>query len=278
MFNKYPFLDQASDGTDGAGGGATGASAPPADTVLDQGKTVDNQWMPEKYQVKKPDGTLDMEASSRKVTDAHTALEKRLGSTEPPPKTAEEYAPNLEIEGFNWDEFKADPEMQGFLKGAHSKGITNDQLSFVLGEYINKAGALMGGSADLDVENATKELQQSWKTTQEFDANVQSAFKAFDAFADPADRDKVDAIGNNPIIVRLLANIGKEMKEDKPIHEGTASAQTWEEEVGKIRANPAYTDKNHAEHKGLVTKMETLYQKRYGTKQQILGGGRNIET
>lgn len=226
----------------------------------------------------KEDGSLDIEASARKVAEAHSALEKRLGTSELPPKSPEEYAPKVEVDGFNWDEFKADPDMQGFLKSAHAKGITNDQLSFVLGEYLQRAPQLMAGSAELGMEEAAAELRQAWRTDQEFNANVSNAYRAFQAFADPNDKEKMDAIGNNPIVLRMLANIGKEMQEDGPIDPSSQAAQDWEGEVAKIRANPAYADSNHPEHKTLITRMNTLYEKRYGKKPQVLGGGRNIPT
>lgn len=298
----YDYRAEAGDGTEGGAGGAAAGtpggaaggeaaaggngsilagaagSAAPAGADGAAGASDGGHFIQEKYQVKKEDGTLDIEASARKVAEAHAALEKRLGTSELPPKSAEEYAPKIEIDGFNWDEFKADPDMQGFLKSAHAKGITNDQLSFVLNEYLQKVPQLVSGAQELGVEEATAELRKTWTTEQEFNANVNSAFKAFQAFADPADKDKIDAIGNNPIVLRMLAKIGKEMQEDTPIDPNSQAAQDWEGEVAKIRANPAYADSSHPEHKGLVNRMNTLYEKRYGKKAQMLGGGRTFQT
>ncbi|MCZ7253157.1 hypothetical protein NK293_23265, partial [Salmonella enterica] len=88
----------------------------------------------------KEDGSLDLEQSSRKMAEAYKHLETRMGSGDVPPKTAEEYAVKLEgVEGFDWDEFKADPDTQSFLKGAHAKGLTNDQVQYVIGEYMKAA-------------------------------------------------------------------------------------------------------------------------------------------
>lgn len=81
--------------------------------MLNGGATTD--WMPEKYRTNKEDGSLDLEASSRKVAEAYKHLETRMGSGDAPPKSADEYAVKLEgVEGFNWDEFKAGESSQAF--------------------------------------------------------------------------------------------------------------------------------------------------------------------
>ena len=117
------FLHQeAGEGGDPSGGATTTTTQPQqTGTVLGAGAT--NDWIPEKYRTNKEDGSLDLEASSRKVAEAYKHLETRMGSGDAPPKSADEYAVKLEgVEGFNWDEFKADEASQSFLKGAHAKG------------------------------------------------------------------------------------------------------------------------------------------------------------
>jgi hypothetical protein len=284
--HKHAFMNLA-EGEQSSGGGetatpeATQAATTQTGSVLstvgkDEQKPVDAPIVPEKYQVKKEDGSIDVEASAKKLADAHSALEKRLGTSELPPKSADEYAPNVEIENFNWDEFKADPEMQGFLKGAHAKGITNEQLSFVLGEYINRVPALGQANQVLNQQTAEEELRKTWANDKDFTNNTRDALKAFETFASPDDKARIDEIGNNPIVVRLLANIGKQLKEDSVIEPGSVSEQSWTEETNKIRANPAYTDKAHPEHKQLVARMNALYDKRYGTNKQVLGRGATV--
>lgn len=91
----------------------------------------------------------------------------------------------LRLRGGKLDEFKADPEMQGFLKAAHAKGITNDQMGFILGEYMNRAPAMVGDTAELDQEAAATELCGAWKTYAEFQKNLGLAHRAFMSLADP---------------------------------------------------------------------------------------------
>lgn len=124
------------DGTQNPGGGTPAGTSLLSTGAGEQGA---DDWLPEKYRVMGDDGKLNVEGSARKLADAYSHLEKRMGSGDTPPKTADEYAPKVEVEGFKWDEFKADPRMQSFMKSAHAKGITNDQMGFILGEYAQLA-------------------------------------------------------------------------------------------------------------------------------------------
>src|SRR3990167_2282129 len=133
MLGHYLQDVEGGDGGNPAGGGDP---APAAGSLLAGAAPEQQEFIPEKYQVKKADGTLDLEQSSRKLAESYSHLEKRLGSGDAPPKTADEYAPEVGGGGFNWEEFKADEGTQSFLKGAHAKGLTNDQVAFVIGEYL----------------------------------------------------------------------------------------------------------------------------------------------
>lgn len=315
MRNRHVFMDQAGDGTaGGAGGGSAGAGAAGAGAAAGAGQggangapggtgsapgsvlatgaaaagsgqgaaggagAGPNDWIPEKHRVTKADGTLDIEASARKVAEAHRHLEQKLGAGDVPPKTPEEYAPKVEGEGFNWDEIKADPSMQGFLKGAHSKGITNDQLSYILGEYWKTAPELVKGAKQLDDKTAAEELRKDWKTDDEFGRNVGLAFKAFDAFASEADRTRIDEIGNNPIVLRLLANIGKEMQEDTPANGGNVPEGDFNTKVADLRAELEKLPQSDPRRKQVKAEIDALYNRRYGTKAQRLGGGASRPT
>lgn len=299
---KHVFMDQAgADGAAGSGGASAGAggsgaaSAEPgaptgqggassggASSALasaagaagaaggegQQAGTFD--WIPEKHRVSKDDGSFDLEASARKVAAAHGALEQRLGSGDVPPKDAAEYAPEVQLEGFNWDEFKADPEMQGFLKSAHSKGITNAQLSFILGEHYQRSIAIAQGAQALNIEQCETELSKSWTTPEAMTAGKAAAFKAFSAFADKAgvSLQELEASGaaNNPAVIKLLAAIAPELGEDVGINGAGAGGQ---ETIEQLLAHPAYADAKHAEHKIISEKVRKYYEKQYGTAPAI---------
>jgi hypothetical protein len=201
------------DGTQNPGGGTPAGTSLLSTGAGEQGA---DDWLPEKYRVMGDDGKLNVEGSARKLADAYSHLEKRMGSGDTPPKTADEYAPKVEVEGFKWDEFKADPRMQSFMKSAHAKGITNDQMGFILGEYAQLAPELVNGAAALDSEAAATQLRETWKTDAEFNKNIGLAFRAFNSLADDSDKGRMDEIGNNPMVIRMLAKIGAEMQEDAP--------------------------------------------------------------
>lgn len=236
-------------GATGAGG-AAGAGAQPGAT---------SSPIPEKYQVKKADGSLDIEASLGKWQQGHQHLEKKLGAGEAPPASPEDYKPTLPA-GLDAQALSADPLYQSFLKGAHAKGLTNDQVSYVLQEFAQRQAMAAPSS-----EKAVAELRNVWKTEAEFNANARHAFKAVSEFgADLSDADRA-AIDSNPAMLKFLAKVGAALAEDTaPIMAGTPAAQTWDEQVAAIKAHPGFMDPKHPEHKQLVAKQQALYERRYG--------------
>ena len=266
FMNAEPGAEQPGGGNGGGedGGNNPGAGEPSGNSLLSTGagEPGASDWLPEKYRVMGEDGKLNIEGSARKLADAHTSLEKRLGSVGTPPKTADEYEPKVEVEGFNWEEFKADPRMQGFMKTAHAKGITNDQMSFILGEYAQRAPELVGGAAELDSEAASTQLREVWKTDAEFNKNIGLAFRAFNSLADDADKGRIDEIGNNPMVIRMLAKVGAEMQEDAPAG-GDVNLEE-QQTIRDLMKSPAYMDPKHADHERVSATVKAYYQKRYG--------------
>ncbi|MHA9129254.1 hypothetical protein ACYBCS_08480 [Klebsiella pneumoniae] len=247
------------DGTQNPGGGTPAGTSLLSTGAGEQGA---DDWLPEKYRVMGDDGKLNVEGSARKLADAYTHLEKRMGSGDTPPKTADEYAPKVEVEGFKWDEFKADPRMQSFMKSAHAKGITNDQMGFILGEYAQLAPELVNGAAALDSEAAATQLRETWKTDAEFNKNIGLAFRAFNSLADDSDKGRMDEIGNNPMVIRMLAKIGAEMQEDSPA--GGDGNPEEQQTIRELMKSPAYMDPKHADHERVSAQVKAYYQKRYG--------------
>ncbi|MCK6807404.1 hypothetical protein [Enterobacter cloacae] len=268
FMNAEPGAEQSGGGGDNDGGSSNGnnpgTGEPSGNSLLSTGagEPGASDWLPEKYRVMGEDGKLNIEGSARKLADAHTSLEKRLGSVGTPPKTADEYEPKVEVEGFNWEEFKADPRMQSFMKSAHAKGITNDQMSFILGEYAQRAPELVGGAAALDSEAASTQLREVWKTDAEFNKNIGLAFRAFNSLADDADKGRIDEIGNNPMVIRMLAKVGAEMQEDAPAG-GDVNLEE-QQTIRDLMKSPAYMDPKHADHERVSARVKAYYQKRYG--------------
>lgn len=263
------FMAETTEGEPGATTAATTTAT--TDSVLGSGAQPD--YFPEKYQVKKEDGSLDLEQSSRKLAESYKHLETRLGSGDIPPKTADEYAVKLEgVEGFDWDEFKSDENTQSFLKGAHAKGLTNAQVEYVIGEYMKAAPDLIGGAAQLSTQDAFAALKAVWPDDQAMTQNVRASFRATEAFASepgqPGNFATLQAkYGNDPDFIAFAANIGKELKEDSAINGG---AQVNEADFavksaelrGQLEALPPHDPKRA----GIKAQLDGMYDQKYNKK------------
>lgn len=267
MLGHFFMAEAGADGGDGGGGSPAPVTTAPPGTVLGQANTTD--FIPEKYRTTKEDGTLDLEASSRKVAEAYGHLEKRLGSGDAPPKTFDEYAPKVEVEGFSWDEFKADENSQSFLKGAHAKGLTNDQVSFVIGEYLKAAPELIGGNAALSEQDCTTALKTVWADDQAMKAGVSASYRAAQAFASegaaPGNFDALMAkYGNDPDFIAFTANIGKELREDIPVNgNNPASGVDFSVKAAELRAQLEAIPAHDPKRAGIKAQLDAMYAARY---------------
>ena len=214
--------------------------------------------MPEKFIVKTSDGLeVDPIESSKKMAASYEGLSKRLGTGDIPPKSAEEYNVKIDSEALNFDDFKKDPENQEFLTKAHQQGLTSKQVEFVLNEYARVMPAAFDKFKGLTVEQAHSELTETWKTEAEYKSNIKDAFSAFNKYASPEDKDKIDEIGNNPIVIRLLANIGKGLQEDQPVGQAQGIQQI---DAKKLMMSEAYRNSNHPDHKATHAQVQRYYQ------------------
>ena len=256
----------------GEGGDPSTPAAPAAEpapgSVLSTGNTG-TDFIPEKYRTNKEDGSLDLEASSRKVAEAYKHLETRMGSGDAPPKTHEEYAPKIEVEGFNWDEFKADESTQSFLKGAHAKGLNNDQVEYVIGEYLKAAPGLIGGAAVLTQQDCTAALKAVWGDDQSIRTNVSASYRAAEAFASQGDAPgNFNALmakyGNDPDFIAFTANIGKELKEDRAINGGAqVSEADFAVKTAELRQQLQDLPAHDPKRKGIQAQLDGMYDQKY---------------
>lgn len=240
MRDFWVLMQEATDGSEGGSG--AGAAPDAAGSVLGAGAGVAEEYLPEKFRVTGEDGALDREASSRKLAEAYAGLEKRMGAGEVPPKSPDEYQIQVEKEGFDFEAFKADPQTQGFLKSAHAKGLTNDQVNFVISEYLQRADGIAQGAAEIDQQTALEQL--GWGADK--DKNVKLAYQAgLAAGLTPEQMASAD-VGNNVALLRVLAHFGAQMQEDLPPAGGAASGGADRE---SLIASEAYMNPNHPDHK-----------------------------
>lgn len=277
MLGHYPCEEAGADGVP-----ASGATPPPASTPPPAGSVLanaaPNDYIPEKYRVTKDDGSLDLEQSSRKLAESYSHLEKRLGSGDAPPKSPEEYAVKLEgVEDFNWDEFKADESTQSFLKGAHAKGLTNDQVQYVIGEYMKAAPGLIEGGAVLTTQDCTATLKAAWGDDAAIRTNVTASYRAAEAFASPEGQPGnfntlMSKYGNDPDFIAFTANIGKELREDSQINGGApVSEGDFKIKTAELRQQLQDLPAHDPKRPGVQAQLDALYNQRFGKPQSRLG-------
>ncbi|MBD9459121.1 hypothetical protein IB241_15670 [Pseudomonas sp. PDM05] len=270
------YMAETGEGGDPSTPAAPAQAPAPTGSVLDSGANT-TDFIPEKYRVVKEDGSLDLDQSSRKLAESYKHLETRLGSGDVPPKTAEEYAVKLEgVEGFNWDEFKADPDTQSFLKGAHAKGLTNDQVQYVIGEYMKAAPGLIEGAGQLSVQDCTAALKTVWADDQSMTTNIQSSFRAANAFASepgkPGNYAALNAkFGTDPDFIAFTANIGKELKEDSAINGGAqVSEADFAVKTSELRSQLQALPVHDPKRKGIQAQLDGMYNQKFGKPQPRL--------
>ena len=269
MFKRKFILMDDAPGAAGGGAGTPPGGEPPAapaadpTSILAAGKPPEpapNEWIPEKFRVLNGEA-LDVEASAKKLAESYAGLEKRVGSGDVPPKTSDEYAVTVP-EQFKevWAE---DDRFKAFRTAAHAEGFTQKQFDFAVGKYFEMVPDLVGGAAELDQTAAAEELRKTWKTDAEYNANVKDAYKAFSQFADPQDLPKMNEIGNNPVVLRMLAKIGKELGEGPGIPNDAGS--TAADDIQTILRSDAYLNAKHPDHKATSAKVQAYYAKKHGT-------------
>ena len=242
----------AGKGAADAGAGTTGDG-----TALSQGQQA--PAIPEKYQVKKEDGTLDIEASSLKLAEAYGSLEKRLGTGDLPPKTAEEYEITVpEALKDTWKP-KEDPLLKDFLGKAHAAGMTQKQVDLVMGQYMELAPELVSAGRKLDAEACTAELRTQWKTDEQYKAEVGKAYKAAVGYFGADAEAIIKEYGNDPRIIRGLAKLGGEMGEDRSSSfDSGAGGQSG---IDALMTSDAYNNPKHADHARVSEQVRVHFEK-----------------
>ena len=241
---------------------ARGAAAPAAGPApAGSPAPAEPPTIPEKYLVKNEAGEVDWQASALKQAGGYQALSTKLG-TDAPPKSPDDYAPELP-QGVTMDALKTDPLFAGFLKGAHAKGLSNAQVSYVLGQFQERVQLMQEQAADPAVAEA--ELGKVWNTPQAMSKGLANSFRGSQAFAEDADHAKRldEKFGNDPDFIRLMAKVGAELGEDKV--PGGGLTQTETDTMESLRRSEAYKTATHPEHAATVAKVKRLYEKLHPT-------------
>lgn len=179
-------------------------------------------------------------------------MAKRLGAGDAPPTKPEDYAPAVP-EGLTLETLKQDPMYQGFLKGAHSRGMTNAQVSYVL--------EAMAMRSKPDPVAAEAELRKVWASDAELNKGLNLAHRAASTYGGDL-FERVEAkFGSDPDFIRLMAKVGGELGEDRGVNTGITESE--QDTLESIISHPGYMDSRHPEHAKLVAKASQLYARKY---------------
>ncbi len=248
-----------------AAGAPAAAPAAPSDPYA---------WLPAKHRVVGEGGALDLEASARKVAEAYQHAERRIGSGDIPPKEASGYkvnVPEAVADKVKAEDIQNAETFKGFMEKAHAAGLTQKQFDVVVGDFIERSLALQAGIRQMSEQEATAELRKTWKTDAEFQEGVQRAFKAGKAYAGEDFDSILNDYGNDPRIVRLLANVGRELSEDSPAPAGSTQGVSAQAELEQLTKSKAYMDANHPDHTMTKTKVDAIFQRLYGNSPKRSG-------
>lgn len=247
----------------GAGAGAGAAAEGGGGSALSAGAA--GEWtiesIPEKFRVKNDAGEYDHQAMLRKVDEHRSALEKRMGTGDIRPKTAAEYKmPEGEaFKALQIDEAQA----TAFKEKAHGWGLTQTQYEAVMNEWATLAPGLVNAGQQQTTESAVAALKEAWKG--DYDANIKESYAAAVRVGQAAGftfEEVEQAIGNNPVAIRMFGALAKEMREDATpaaANGGTNSPQSRE---AYVAANwKAYSDPTHPEHKVVTEHANRLSQR-----------------
>lgn len=278
---KYWLMEQAQgDGGDAGGGGSAdaGADAGTAGGEGDQSQGDQSQqsgdgsalkagagegWKPEavaeKYHVKKEDGSIDIEKTLQKVEDARSSLEKRMGSGDVRPKDAGEYKmPDLPTELEGVDLSGADD----FKKVAHDLGLSQKQYEGVMKQYLDQLPKLVDGNLKAKASEVVSELRGVWG--EDSVANFNAADRALTTISEQLGIDyseALQAVDNNPIALRILAAVGKEMQEDKTPGDANQGGIPAGFDVEAAQASEAYQNARHPDHKKVSKQVSDYFAK-----------------
>ena len=168
----------------------------------------------------------------------------------------------VNIEGFNYDEFKAIPENQEFLERARAAGFDNEKLGFLLGEYNQLLPALMQENAHLDNEACISAMKETWGTDTDtnFSYAKAAANNAIQNGILTAEEVNSPEFGNNPLVLKMAAHFGAQLNEDTPPSNTQPNGAV---DVQSLMSSEAYMNDGHPDHKRVYAEVQKAYAKSY---------------
>lgn len=176
------------------------------------------------------------------------------------PDSIDDY--KVEIEGFDYDEFKAIPENQEFLERARAAGFDGEKLSFLLGEYNQLLPKLMEQTAALDAEGCVQAMKEVWQgdTDKNFGFAQAAAQNAIQNGILTAEEVNSPEFGNNPLVLKMAAYFGQQLQEDTP---PSNTQQSGSENIQSLMRSEAYNNDQHPDHARVYAEVSKWHEKQY---------------
>lgn len=181
-----------------------------------------------------------------------------------PPTGAPESVDGYEVnvEGFNYDEFKAIPENQEFLERAREAGLDSKSLNFLLGEYSQLIPALMQENAHLDNQACISAMNETWggEASANFGFAQAAANNAIQNGILTAEEVNSPEFGNNPLVLKMAAYFGSQLGEDTPPSNTQPSSAL---DIESLMLSEAYNNAGHPEHKAVAMRVSQHFKKQH---------------
>lgn len=174
------------------------------------------------------------------------------------PESIDGYEVN--VEGFDFDEFKSFDENKAFLERARTAGLDNNALGFLLGEYNQLIPNLIEANSHLDNAACVAAMTEQWggDTDKNFGFAQAAATNAIQNGILTAEEVNSPEFGNNPLVLKMAAYFGQQLGEDvPPSNTQQTSAQTLQELI----QSEAYLNEKHPEHAKTYSRVQRLYEK-----------------
>lgn len=168
-------------------------------------------------------------------------------------------------EDMPWD----DRLVSSFQDIAHKTGLLPKQAKDVYDWYNGVAKAVHLENQRIEqetFEGAEAALKKEWG--QAYDQKLELAQTAVRAFAgeDEIKAIEEEGLGNDPRVIKLFANIGSAISEDKlkGVYQVSTPVEV-QSEINKVLGDPEhpYHQKKHPEHASAVNAMQELYKQVY---------------
>ena len=161
----------------------------------------------------------------------------------------------------------------GFRVIAPVPPMTDEERAAV-NAHLTGLTQFVEGLAERGATMAKEELAKDpdWQGAK-LTPQLQLAYRTFQAFATKEEAAEIDRIGNNPVFLKILARVGKDLGEDRLGRQSGAAAVMDEATLATyMKAGGPYWDAQHPDHKKYVEIVTRHHQAKYST-QPIMAAG-----